>query len=277
MMFLLWIIGIALLACGVYLLLIAPCDHHPDVSGLEGWLYAHRGLHDGNKAVPENSLAAFRLAVENGYGMELDVQLTADHQLVVFHDKTLKRVCGADVVLHELTYEELKAYPLPDGSVIPLFSEVLALVNGQTPMIVEVKYHGNVTEIAKAAHMALEQYQGAYCVESFHPLAMRYFQKNAPDVVRGQLAYGGPWKKEDNSLPLHFAMKHLLVNCLSRPHFVAYSVPTDHTLSMWLMKRFFRPLLAAWTIREQVVLDDCREDYDFPIFELFTPEDWDND
>ena len=91
-MFLLWIIGILLLACGVYLLLIAPCDHHPDVSGLEGWLYAHRGLHDGNKAVPENSLAAFRLAVANGYGMELDVQLTADHHLVVFHDNTRLRV-----------------------------------------------------------------------------------------------------------------------------------------------------------------------------------------
>ena len=272
-MLFLWIIGILLLFGGVYLLLIAPCDQHPDASGLGGWLYAHRGLHDGNNSVPENSLEAFRLAVANGYGMELDVQLTADHQLVVFHDKTLKRVCGADVVLHTLTYDELKTYPLPDGSVIPLFSEVLALVNGQTPIIVEVKYHGNVTEIAKATHEALSRYRGAYCVESFHPLAMRYFQKHAPDVIRGQLAYGGPWKKEDNSLPLHFAMKHLLVNCLSRPHFVAYSVPTDRTVSMWLMKHVFKPLLACWTVRDQKVLDDARkEGYQYPIFELFSPK-----
>ena len=271
-MTLLWILALLLLLAGLYLLLIAPADQHPDVSMLEGWLYAHRGLHDGNLQVPENSLRAFQLAVENGYGMELDVQLTADHQLVVFHDKALSRVCGVDQVLHTLTYEELKQYPLPDGSCIPLFSQVLELVNGQVPMIVEVKYHGDVTAIAKAACEALENYNGPYCVESFHPLAMRYFQKNAPDVVRGQLAYGGPWKKEDNSLVLHFALKHLLVNCLSRPHFVAYSVPTDHTLAMWLMKHFFHPLLAAWTIREQIVLDDCEGTYDFPIFELFTPE-----
>lgn len=269
---LLWIAAILLLVTGLYLLLIAPCDQHPDASQLEGWLYAHRGLHDGNVKVPENSLQAFRLAVENGYGMELDVQLTADHQLVVFHDKTLKRVCGVDIPLHTLTYDELQLYPLPDGSIIPLFSQVLSLVNGQTPLIVEVKYHGNVTEIAKATHEALKDYKGPYCVESFHPLAMYYFRKNAPDILRGQLAYGGKWKKEDNSLPLHFLLKHLLVNCISRPHFVAYSVPTDHTLAMWLMKNLFHPMLAAWTIREQIILEDCQDDYDFPIFELFTPE-----
>ncbi|MBP3648808.1 MAG: glycerophosphodiester phosphodiesterase [Clostridia bacterium] len=272
-MTLLWILALLLLLAGLYLLLIAPADHHPDTSMLEGWLYAHRGLHDGNEQVPENSLQAFRLAMENGYGMELDVQLTADHQLVVFHDKTLKRVCGIDRVLHTLTYDELQLYPLPDGSCIPLFSQVLELVNGQVPMIVEVKHHGNVTENAKAACEALQSYQGPYCVESFHPLAMYYFRKNAPDVVRGQLAYGGAWKKEDNPLVFHFLLKNLLVNCLSRPHFVAYSVPDDHTLSMWLMKNLFHPLLAAWTIREQIILDDCEGTYDFPIFELFTPED----
>lgn len=94
----LWIAAILLLVAGLYLLLIAPCDHHPDASQLEGWLYAHRGLHDGNVKVPENSLQAFRLAVENGYGMELDVQLTADHQLVVSRQNPetgLRRGSGA--------------------------------------------------------------------------------------------------------------------------------------------------------------------------------------
>ncbi len=272
MMTLLWIVAILLLLAGLYLLMIAPADPPPEAAMPEGWLYAHRGLHDGNQQIPENSLQAFRLAVENGYGMELDVQLTKDKQLVVFHDKTLARVCGADLVLHNLTYDELQLYPLPDGSTIPLFSQVLDLVNGQVPMIVEVKYHGDVTAIAKATHEALKNYKGAYCVESFHPLAMYYFRKNAPEVLRGQLAYGGQWKKEDNSLITHFCMKHLLVNCVSRPHFVAYSVPTDRTLAMWLMKHLFHPLLAAWTIREQIVLDDCMDVYDYPIFERFTPE-----
>ncbi len=270
-MFLLWIFAIVLLATALYLLLIAPSDQHPDTSHLEGWLYAHRGLHDGNRQVPENSLQAFALAVENGYGMELDVQLTADGYLVVFHDKTLMRVCGVDLPLHTLTYEELKRYPLPDGSTIPLFTQVLNLVNGRTPIIVEVKYHGSVTENAAAALDILKDYRGAYCVESFHPLAMQYFRRHAPDVVRGQLAAGGEWKKGESSLIVHLAMKHLLVNCISRPHFVAYSVPEDNTPAMWLMKNIFKPLLAAWTIRSQSTLDTCEGIYQMPIFELFTP------
>lgn len=276
MMFLLWIFALLLLFAGLYLWLIAPADQHQDVTDLNGWLYAHRGLHDGNQCIPENSLQAFRLAVENGYGMELDVQLTADGQLVVFHDKTLKRVCGVDLALHTLTYDQLKLYPLPDGTIIPLFSQVLDLVNGQAPLIVEVKYHGNVTANAEAAHKALQNYRGAYCVESFHPLAMYYFRKHAPDILRGQLASGGKYKKGESSLIAHLAMKHLLVNCISRPHFIAYSVPDDHPPAMWLMKNLFKPLLAAWTIRDQHTLDACKGTYDYPIFELFTPEDNEN-
>lgn len=272
-MFLLWLIAIALLLGGLYLWMIAPADQHPDTTDLTGWRYAHRGLHDGNCEVPENSLHAFQLAVENGYGMELDVQLTADGQLVVFHDKTLKRVCGIDLALHTLTYEQLKLYPLPDGTIIPLFSQVLDLVDGKAPIIVEVKYHGDVTANARAAHKALENYRGAYCVESFHPLAMYYFRKNAPETLRGQLASGGRYSKGESSLAVHLAMKYLLVNVLSRPHFVAYSVPEDKNPAMWLMKNLFKPLLAAWTIRDQYTLDQCKGVYDYPIFELFTPED----
>ncbi|MBR4068154.1 MAG: glycerophosphodiester phosphodiesterase [Clostridia bacterium] len=272
-MFLLWILAIALLFAGLYLWMIAPDEHHPDVDDLAGWRYAHRGLHDGNREVPENSLRAFQLAVENGYGMELDVQLTADGQLVVFHDKTLKRVCGADVVLHTLTYDQLSMYPLPDGSCIPLFSQVLELVDGRAPIIVEVKYHGDVTANAEAAHRILRGYRGAYCVESFHPLAMYYFRKHAPEIARGQLADGGRYSKGESSLLVHLAMKHLLVNCISRPHFVAYSVPEDKTPAMWLMKNLFKPLLAAWTISDQHTLDACKGVYDYPIFELFIPRE----
>ena len=103
--------------------------------------YAHRGLHTKDQSIPENSLRAFGLAVENGYGMELDVQLSKDGQVVVFHDDTLNRICGVDKRVDEMTYEELKKLSLA-GSIndhIPLFSEVLAMVNGDTPLIVELK------------------------------------------------------------------------------------------------------------------------------------------
>ena len=134
-----WILGILAVLFLVYLWLIAPAAKKPDDSALKGWLYAHRGLHDGNHQVAENSLEAFRRAVEAGYGMELDVQLTADDQLVVFHDKSLKRVCGMDKDLYTQTYAQLMEYPLPDGSKIPLFSEVLALVDGEKVRVESVE------------------------------------------------------------------------------------------------------------------------------------------
>lgn len=163
-----WILGILAVLFLVYLWLIAPAGKKPDDSALKGWLYAHRGLHDGNHQVAENSLEAFRRAMETGYGMELDVQLTADDQLVVFHDKNLKRVCGVDKDLYTQTYAQLMEYPLPDGSKIPLFSEVLALVDGKTPMIVEVKYHDRIEQTCEATYDQLRRYKGACCVESFH-------------------------------------------------------------------------------------------------------------
>ena len=268
-MLLLLLILLALMA--LYLWMIAPARTHPDASALEGWLYAHRGLHDQQGNATENSPKAFALAVEHGFGIELDVQHTKDGRLVVCHDGNLKRVCGVDKRIFDLTYEELCAIPLPDGTHVPLFAEVLKLVDGKAPLIVEIKHYGKVVSTCEDTLAHLRAYRGAYCVESFHPLAVRYFRKHAPDIVRGQLAWGGKWNKVDLSGAAHFAMKYLLVNVLGRPHFIAYSVPSDHTLSMWLMKRLYKPLLAAWTIRDQSVLDDALKEYDYPIFELFMP------
>ena len=113
---------ILLLLLAVYLFLIMPSLRRPCDSHLRGWMYAHRGLHDGNVKVPENSMKAFRLAVESGYGMELDVQLTRDHQLVVHHDGSTKRVCGEDKAIKDTDYADLPL--LPDGTQIPLLSEM---------------------------------------------------------------------------------------------------------------------------------------------------------
>lgn len=253
--------------------MLLPRFQRPDAGQLTGRLYAHRGLHDGNDKVAENGLPAFQRAVDAGYGIELDVQLTKDDRLMVFHDETLTRVCGVDRKLYEMTYDELRAIPLPDGSTIPTFDEVLALVGGRVPLIVEIKFHNRVTAIAKAACERLKHYQGPYCIESFHPAATYYFRKNAPQVVRGQLAAGGRLGSDQLPAPLHFALKFLLVNAISRPDFVAYEVANDHNLSMWLMKKVYKPLLAAWTVRDQQTMDYAKKAYQMPIFERFEPKD----
>ncbi len=272
-------IGIIIAAaaiCVLYLWMIAPSHKHPDASALKGKLYAHRGFHDMEGNATENSLKAFELAVKNGYGIELDVQHTRDDKLVVCHDGDLKRVCGVDKRIRDLTYDELCGIPLPDGTHVPLFEDVLKLVDGKVPLIVEVKHYGSPVRNAEAAWAQLKGYKGAYCVESFHPLAVQYFRKHAPEVIRGQLAWGGKWNGKDTNIAAHFAMKHLLVNAFGRPHFVAYSAPQDKTLAMWLMKHVFKPLLAAWTIRSQELLSETEADYDMPIFERFVPKDKNN-
>ena len=266
------IVIVLLVMAAIYLYMIAPEKNRPDASCLDGWLYAHRGLHDGNRKVIENSMEAFRLAVEKGYGMELDVQLTRDGRLVVHHDGSLKRVTGVDRQVHEVDYADLPL--LPDGSRIPLFTEVLEMVNGRAPIIVEVKHNGGPAKNAAAAWEILKNYKGPYCVESFNPAAMQYFRKHAPQVVRGQLAMGGKWNKQELNFASYVALRSLMVNAVSRPHFVAYSVPEDRTVSMWLMKHVFKPLLACWTVRDQKVLDRARKQgYQYPIFERFTPSE----
>lgn len=265
---LLWLILALPALFALYLWLIAPARRHPDASALKGWLYAHRGLYGGD--APENSMTAFARAVEAGYGIELDVQRTRDQRLVVHHDGNTQRVCGVDAVICQTDFDQLPL--LPDGSRIPTLDEVLALVNGRVPLIVEVKQYQNPAQNAAAALEHLRRYAGPYCVESFQPIAVRYFKKHAPDIVRGQLATGDKLHREGVPRGAFFALKNLLINCVGRPHFIAYSAGADHGLSMRLMRRWFHPLFAGWTIRSQQELDEARKTYDFPIFEKFIPQ-----
>jgi glycerophosphoryl diester phosphodiesterase len=200
------------------------------------------------------------------------VQHTRDNRLVVFHDESMKRLCGADLRIRDLTWAELGAHPLPDGSPIPLFDQVLSLVGGKAPLIVEIKHYGDPGHNAALTLRALQAYSGPFCVESFHPLAVRVFRREAPHILRGQLASGGKRDSQTNFLQ-HFAMKYLLANRIGRPHFVSYSCGSDHNLSVWLTKRMRRALLVAWTIRDQKELDRARKNYQMYIFEGFHPDD----
>ena len=120
----------------LYLWMLGPNrPRRKEMRPFEKTYVAHRGLYDPAKGIPENSLTAFRLAAEAGYGMEMDLQLTRDGKLVVFHDKTLERMCGVKVNLTDLTYEELQSYRLSGTEErIPLFDEVLEVVDGRTPL-----------------------------------------------------------------------------------------------------------------------------------------------
>ena len=139
---------------------------HPEKDRLKGWNYAHRGLHNRDKGIPENSLAAFRAAVEHGYGAELDVHLLRDGNLAVIHDSLLERVTGQSGRIEDLTTDDLKNYRLcGTEETIPTFREVLDTFAGKTPLIIELKpVDNNHAALCKAACDAMEGYEGLWCM-----------------------------------------------------------------------------------------------------------------
>jgi glycerophosphoryl diester phosphodiesterase len=187
---------------------------------------AHRGLHTEDKRIPENSLAAFSRAAEEGYGMELDVQLSKDGQVVVFHDDTLDRVCGVHARVDEKTWAELQELRLCGTEYgIPLFSEVLQTVRGRGPLIVELKNGRRNRELCEKTYALLAAYRGDVCVESFNPLIVAWFRFHAPDLQRGQLAeqpamYAG----EGIGRLGGWVLGNTLLNFAARPGFIAYRI-----------------------------------------------------
>lgn len=267
-------LGAGLLLCAaLYLFLTAPRRARREKWPLHFFQYdfAHRGLYGGT--VPENSLRAFDLAAGLGYGIELDVQLSRDGQLIVFHDATLSRMCGEDRGVKDLTGEELKRYRLGGSDeVIPTFDEALACVRGRTPLIIELKTAGKRNaELARKTHERLKSYRGDWVVESFDPRLMRWFRKNAPQVIRGQLAYDPKWGGPPAKGVRFWFLANLLMNWLSRPDFIAYGCETDKNPSFRLLPKIFHPVLVAWTVRSPDAYRLLQSRYDLQIFEGFEP------
>lgn len=255
----------------VYLFLIAPrLTGRPDMSNLHGAHYAHRGLHDNETDAPENSMPAFQKAVDAGYGIELDVQMTKDGQVVVTHDFNLKRICGVEKQVNELTYAELRQYPiLKSDERIPLFTDFLKLVDGKVPLIVELKCRNGKDPIAAEADKILRNYKGVYCIESFDPRVLLWYKKNHPEVVRGQLS--GNLLKEDKKIKgamkvVYVLLSHLLLNVATRPDFIAYDIRYSGNLSRKVC-RLMGALSVAWTVRTKDEYEKAKKEYDLFIFE----------
>lgn len=257
----------------LYLFLIAPrIWRKPDRTPLLNVLYAHRGLFDNKTDAPENSLPAFQKAVEAGYGIELDVQLSKDGIPVVFHDASLKRMCGVNGNVWDYPLSELKQLKLADSNAtIPTFAEVLDVVGGKVPLIIEYKLDVPQTKVCRLANDLLRSYTGAYCIESFHPLALLWYRRHRPDVVRGQLCmeYWNEDKYRGN--PFFFVLSYLVTNAAARPDFIAYKHSDASNLSFRLTKHM-GALAVAWTIKSQTQLEEAKKHFDLFIFDSFIPK-----
>lgn len=259
----------------LYLLAIMPqLKRKPAGKALDGWFYAHRGLHDNATDAPENSLKAFSLAVVHGYGIELDVQLTKDLIPVIHHDYHLKRSCKQDLKISEMNYEELKHLQLfRSKETIPTLQEALNLVNGKVPLIIELKIPWQAQKLCTAVSELLKDYKGIYCIESFNPFGLMWYKKHHPEVVRGQLSTDFYTEKVEGDRFQYFILKNLLMNFLTKPDFIAYQHDYKKDLAFTICRKLYRVKTAAWTVQSQEDYESCRKYFELFIFDSFIPED----
>ncbi len=244
---------------------------------------AHRGLWGGD--IPENSMKAFQKCCDIGMAIEIDVYITSDKHVVIFHDTNLKRMTGLDKNIHDCTLAELKELRL-DGTdqTIPTLKELLAIAEGKAPLLIEIKdLLVDTPLIAPYLLEAIKDYKGEFAIQSFHPLAVKYFKDNAPHIIRGQLsadftipAYAKMCEQETMIKPLFawydkFKIKELGMNEVTEPDFVSYdekSLPNNYVDKA----RKEDKVIIAWTLTSQERQNEIKEYFDNIIFEFYMPK-----
>ena len=199
-----------------------------------GVKWAHRGLHDKKRGIPENSFPAFRAAIEAGDGIELDVHLTKDGQLVVFHDDTFERICGRRGRVEDTSYE------LPNTD----------------------------TKICRKLDEELRKYHGEYMIQSFNSLVLRWMKKHRNEIPRGQLSENLTKNDRTTHYLLRFCVKYLLSNCMCRPDFISYRWSDRKNPGLWLNRVLFKTPAAAWTLHGEKDVKAARRSFDMYIFEM---------
>ena len=264
----------AILASAVFLFLTATVKNKK-MDNFKHVKYAHRGLHGDfcGSYSAENSLSAFRKAAELGFGIELDLRLSADGEVIVFHDDTLNRVAGREGRAEELTAEELAELSLlGTGEGVPTFKSVLECVGGRVPLLVEIKSDGKDQSVVAAAYKLLEQYEGAFILESFNPLSLAALKKLDKSIPRGFLCTKHTKNENRRSLKYRVIQRHLL-NFLARPSFIAADKNEHKMLPIPIIRFLFRPAFMAWTIKSPEEEKKAYENgFDGVIFEGYIPE-----
>ncbi|MGL1919834.1 MAG: glycerophosphodiester phosphodiesterase family protein [Hyphomicrobiales bacterium] len=235
----------------------------------------HRGLHNAALNIIENSRGSVEAAVEHGYAIEIDVQLTKDGQAIVFHDESLSRLIDnagdvIDFTLPELIKMTYKA----NGEKIISFAQLLEIVNGKVPLIVEVKsLANNIGPLEKHIADLIATYTGDICIMSFNPFTVREFRRIAPNIVRGIVAEHNMLPKDwpgTNAL-LRFVFKNLLHWPLTQPHFVSYHVHDLPKTCVKIARAFGKPII-TWTVKSTEDAEHTYKHADQITFEQFLPK-----
>jgi glycerophosphoryl diester phosphodiesterase len=231
---------------------------------------AHRGLHDAEGGVPENSLAAFEAARDRRIPMELDVRALRDGAVAVFHDEDLSRLTGAELKLEDQDADSIKALRLRGtDEAIPLLSEVLDLVGGKAPLLIELKNFGIPGVLESGVLAALESYNGRYAVQSFNPFSMGWFKVNAPRIIRGHLS--GAFAGLDLEESLTDTLRRLDLVDVSAPAFVGYDIRHLPYEPVTELRALGMPIM-GWTVRSEDDRSHASQWCDNYIFEYIEPD-----
>lgn len=262
---------IVLLFLFLFLYLISICPNlsrRRQMSQFTNTEFAHRGLFSDARKIPENSMSAFREAVRKHVGIELDVHLTKDEKVVVFHDDTLTRMCQIDAIIEEMSYKDLKKLYLNHTSEkIPLLSDVLSYVNGRVPLLIELKLPSKSTRLCHEVHKLLKTYEGAYLIQSFNTIGIFWFRKHAPHTLCGQLSSNLTKIRKNEPWLACFLVRFLLLNGIAKPDFISYKFKDASNISLRMIRFLYRTPVAVWTLRTPEAFHQAKQTYDMVIFE----------
>ncbi len=225
---------------------------------------AHRGIFN-KEDIPENSMVAFENALRKGYAIEIDVNMTKDGYIVVFHDNSLKRMTGIKNDITTLTLSEVRKLKLlGTENKIPTFEEVLLLVSGKVPILIEVKPNVKYKELIEKLINILNKYNGKYSIQSFDPRIVYWLKKNTPHILRGQISSKNI--REVKSRILKIVLGKMVFNVITKPNFISYQYLSIDKKFYQKQKRKNRDVI-AWTLRSKEEYEKIKDCCDMVIFE----------
>jgi len=243
-----------------------------DMTWIKERFIAHRGFHSKDETVPENTMLAFEKAIEKNYGIEMDINVCKDGTVVVFHDPDLNRLCGKNLKLGDLTYDEVKIFKiLKTNETIHTLKEVLEFVNGRVPLLIELKPLGNNLLLCEGFMEVMKDYTGVWAMHSFHPMTIYWFKKNHPEVIRGQIS---EYFRDDPKMKklTKFLMKTMLFNIITKPDYINYGV---HDMPNKYLNRLMKKgmTIIGYASRSQEQFDMVKKYYHNSVFEYFEPKE----
>lgn len=207
--------------------------------------FAHRGIYD-NQNIYENTFSSFNKALQQNIAIELDVRLTKDNIVVVFHDKTLKRLLHVKKTVSKMTYEELYSYTLGNDK-IPKLEDVLNLIAGKVHLLLEIKNTNHNQKLCESVMKIMKCYKGTYWIQTFSPFIVYWFKKHHSDIKRGLLLM--PYRRYP-SKGFGLVMRSMILHCFIKPDFYSYEKSLGKNKLTKFLLEFFAKEYAVWTLNE---------------------------